>query len=235
MAVATGVTVVPTTGVESLSPKGTDPWYGRDPGSAQWSVGDHDEPGPQLVPPVRLDLPPARRLIPADIRHRCLEQTLLIERVFRRDRLGVAQDLRLKGVLALGHVPELLKHRQVHIRLHVTQGARVAIPVPNASDIPRLVNEPDVGHTVRLQLGAHYQPTEPGPDDSDIDLDLSGLALDRCAVWINKKAGGLGGRQGLGGPDRFESLVALLAILPADPLEAPTWQDPATQSIESAF
>ena len=107
MAVATGVTVVPTTGVESLSPKGTDPWYGRDPGSAQRSVaGDHDEPGPQLRPRFVYDPPPARRLIPADIRHRRLEQTLLIERVFRRDRLGVAQDLRLKGVLALGHVPE---------------------------------------------------------------------------------------------------------------------------------
>ena len=135
------------------------------------------------VLPVRFNLPPGRRFVPADVRHRGLEQAALIKRVSPGDGLGVTEDLWLEGVLLLGNVPELFQQRQVDVRLDVAHGARIAVPVPRAPHVPGPVDEPDIGEAPGLEAAAATRPPSPAP--------TTATSTSRC--WDARSIGALYG------------------------------------------
>ena len=90
------------------------------------------------------------------------------------DVVGVAEDLRLGGVL-LGPLPLLLEVLVEAVgvlhALDVAAGARVAVPVPGAADAVAGLEHLH-GEALRPGLVEHVEAREPGSDHDDVDLAL---------------------------------------------------------------
>ena len=125
------------------------------------------------------------------------------------DGLGVLEDLGSERVLVLRHVCQLFEQRQVAVRLDVAHRARVAIPIPRASEVACLLDDPDALVARLAQLGAHQQTAEAAADDGDVHLVEERLSLDTFGVWVVDVVGEVA--------DHFD--VLLVAVV-AQPLVA---------------
>ena len=100
--VAAGVVVVPTRGVEHVSPGGTVVLDAGDAGQFRavvGTLGHHDEPRADLVAAVGADLPPLQRVVPAQFAHLGGEQRTVVETEVLADVAAVAEDLGAVGEL----------------------------------------------------------------------------------------------------------------------------------------
>ena len=104
------------------------------------------------------------------------KQRVVVEVEPTGDRLAVLEDLRGERVLVLGDVPHLLEQRQVDVRLDVAHRARVAVPVPRAADVARLLDQPDAAVARLAQTGAHQETTEAAAHDRHLDVIEQRLA-----------------------------------------------------------
>src|SRR5206468_2363559 len=98
------------------------------------------------------------------------EAGVVVEAEVTGDRPAVLEDLGCERVLVLGDVAELLEQREVHVRLHVAHGAGIAVPVPRAADVARLLDQTDALEPSLAEPGAGEQSAEPGADDGDVDV-----------------------------------------------------------------
>jgi hypothetical protein len=89
----------------------------------QKSVREHDEARADRVAAIGRDDPALRRLVPADLGDRGLEQGVAVQVPLLRDRLAVREDLRAAAVLLDRQVVELFEQRQVDVRLDVARQA----------------------------------------------------------------------------------------------------------------
>ena len=94
--------------------------------------------------------------VPTDLAYLGLQAGVAVQVVVLGDAPAVRQDLRALGVLLGGDVAELLEQRHVHVGLDVTRDARVAVPVPGAAHVGRLVDQP---HARRRRAGAAARPS----------------------------------------------------------------------------
>jgi hypothetical protein len=86
------------------------------------------------------------------------------------DALAVREDLRALRVLLSWDVAQLLEQRHVHVRLDIAGDTRIPIPVPGASHVGGLVDQPDALHAQFAESGTGEKPSEPGADNRDVDL-----------------------------------------------------------------
>ena len=94
------------------------------------------------------------------------------------ESLAVVKDLPGVGVLLPGHVADLLEERKVDVGLDIALGPRVPVPVPGATEIASLLDDPQVLHPGITEAGPHLQSPETTSDDHDIDLIDQGRTVD---------------------------------------------------------
>jgi hypothetical protein len=80
---------------------------------------------------------------------------------------GVLEDLRGAGVPLSRHEPGLLEEREVRVRLDIAHAARVAIPVPGATEVTRLLDDPKVGDPMPAEVDRREHSGEAATDDHD--------------------------------------------------------------------
>ena len=132
------------------------------------------------------------------------------------DAPAVRQDLRALGVLLGRDVAELLEQRHVHVRLDVTGDARVAVPVPGAAHVGRLVDQPHAVDAELAQPRARQQSAEAGTDDRHVDL-VGQRLRDRTArppMGLRRIRETAGDLDVLRDPVRPQPAFALLGVLP---------------------
>src|SRR5690606_17835149 len=87
-------------------------------------------------------------------------------------------DLGAVGVFLDRHVAGLLEQREVDVRLDVAVDARIAVPVPGASEVRGAVEDADVGDAELAQARGRQDPAEAGPDYRHLDLVRERRALE---------------------------------------------------------
>jgi hypothetical protein len=217
---AARVAVVPSCGVERAS---GELLHARDDGQLH-QVEDPDgqdvPTAAHIVSPVGPDPPPGGVLVPFGAGHPGVEQGVSHQVVPAGDGLEVATDLLAEGVALGGDVVELLEHREVDGRLDIAHHARVAVPVPGASDTSGLVDDADPLHAGLAELGTGEDPGDPPAHDDHIDVVGHGLALDDRRERVVAVAGEVlvGAQVTDGGASGHQSLVALGQVPGADGL-----------------
>ena len=132
------------------------------------------------------------------------------------DAPAVRQDLRPLCVPLGGDVAQLLKQRHVYVGLDVTRDARVAVPVPGAAHVGRLVDQPHAVDAELAQSRARQQSAEAGTDHRHVDVVGQRLPIALpVRPWVfaqcRETAGDL---DVLRDPVRPEPAFALLGVLP---------------------
>ncbi len=167
---ATGVLVVPAGGVERTP---GEILHARDGGQlheVEDADGQHVPATADLVAAVGPDRPPGRVLVPFGPGHPGVEQGVGVEVEPIGHRLEVAPDLIAEGIAPGRDVVELLEHRHVDVGLDVAHHARIAVPVPGASDATGLVDDADPFDAGLAEVGAGQNPGDPPAHDDHIDL-----------------------------------------------------------------
>ena len=129
-----------------------------------------DETGADVVAAVRADPPARDRFVPAQRAHQSAEQRALVEAEVPPDPPAVLVDLRTVGELLRRHVVQLFEQRDVGIGFVVALDARIAVPVPDAAEIPAHLDDVDILDAGLLQARAGDQPRESPADDGDVDI-----------------------------------------------------------------
>ena len=99
-----------------------------------------------------------------------LKADIAIKVVVFGDASTVREDLVALGIFLSWDVAQLLQQRHVHVGLDVTGNAWVPVPVPGATHIGTLVDQPDALHAQFPQPRTDEQSAESGADDRDINL-----------------------------------------------------------------
>jgi hypothetical protein len=147
-----------------------------------------------------------------------LEADVAVQIELAGDRLAVVEDLAAVGVLLLRHVADLLEERQVGVGLDVAGDARVAVPVPGASEVRRRVDDADVFDAGLAQPCPGQEAPEAAPDHQHLDLVEERRALEAgLRVRIVEEVGELA-------LDLDVLLVAVLAQAPVALLAVPLAQ-----------
>ncbi len=129
-------------------------------------------------------------------------------------RLAVSEDLGGLGVLLLRDVADLLEQREVHVRLDVAGGARIAVPVPRAAEVTALLDQTDVVDAGLPEPGSGEQTAEAAADDQHLDVVVQRAAFERRHVRIVEVALVLAGDLDvLLVAVGAQTLVALLSVL----------------------
>ena len=216
---AARVAVVPATRVEAVAGEGLDAGDARQLRLPVVAGGHDHEPGPQLVAAVGLEDPPGGSIIELRLGDTRVKQRPAVQVEGAAEGLAVGENLWLEHVLHRGDGSDLLKERQVDVRLHVARGAGVAVPVPGAPEVTAPLEHEEVVDAGLGQPRRGEHPGEPAPDDHDVGLDphrgpiLDGVIRVLCvALQVAGQRPEL--RQALGphGPP----LVALFVVLPLE-------------------
>ena len=142
----------------------------------QIAVGHRDEAGADGVAVIGRDDPAQKFGVPADLMDLGLQADVAIQVVMFGDALAVREDLWALCVLLGWDVAQLLEQRHVHVRLDIAGDTRIPIPVPGASHIGGLVDQPDALHAQFPEPGPDQKPAEAGADDRDVHLIEQGGA-----------------------------------------------------------
>ena len=102
------------------------------------------------------------------------------------DQLAVLEDLGGTRVPLCGHEAGLFEKRQVRVGLNVALAARVAVPVPGATEVAALLDHAEVMHAESLQLDSGHHPGE-----ATTDNHRRGLLDDRVSgeTWLDVGVG----------------------------------------------
>ena len=120
-----------------------------------------DKRSPRLV----VTLPAPRVLVPFGTGHVCLEERMGVEIERAGQELGVLEDLRGAGVALGRHESGLLEERKVRVRLHIAHATRVPIPVPGATEVACLLDDPEVGDPVLAEVDRREHAGETAAHD----------------------------------------------------------------------
>ena len=84
-----------------------------------------------------------------------LEKRPVIKSIVVAESLAVVEYFPGVGVLLPGDVADLLEERQVDVGLDVALGSRVPVPVPGATEIASLFDDPQVLNAGLAESGPH--------------------------------------------------------------------------------
>ncbi len=107
--------------------------------------------------------------------HFRIETGELADAMLFSDPIDVAVDLLLAAV-AVAPVRIALKRKRVHVRLHITGGARVAVVIPGTAHIAALLQQQKIIDASFTQLDGHTQTAEATTNDGH--LYATGLHID---------------------------------------------------------
>jgi hypothetical protein len=127
---------------------------------------------------------------------------------------GVLEDLRGAGVPFRRHESGLLEERKVRVRLHIAHAARVPIPVPGATEVTCLLDDPEVGDPVLAEVDGREHSSKTATHDYDgglLDQRIPGEAWRDKRVPVEVLEFALQFTP-LGHPLRAQSLLLLLAV-----------------------
>ena len=184
VAVAAGVPVVPTAGVERVALELGDAGDARQLRPVQRTARHAHVVGANAIAAVGAHDPASGGFVPTQLGDLGLEERVVVQVVVLADRPAVRQDLGGVGVLLLGDVPDLFEQGQIDVGLDVAHRARVAVPVPGAAEVATLLDHADVVDAGFTQTSAGQQPAEPSADDHDFDLVGQRLTHDRLDVRV---------------------------------------------------
>ena len=181
-------------------------WSGPVPMPRNWAV----KSSPRLVRMRQRDAV----VVPGDLGDLGVEQGVVVEPEVLGDPLAVLEDLRRVHVLLRRHVAGLLEEREVHERGGVALGAGVAVPVPGAADVARLVEQAHVVDAGLLEAGGGEQAGEAGAHEGEGHVVGDGLARLHRQVRVVEVVAELAlEAHVLGVPVGPDALVALLGVL----------------------
>ncbi len=162
-----GVVVVPPTGVEGLALESIDPGYPGKLGFVQDSSCQHEKAGREPVATAGRHLPAQRILAPRSTGDVGLEERSRVQVERTSQQPAVLEDLRRAGVALGWHIARLFEKRQVDVGLDVAHAAWVAIPVPGATEVPGLFDDPEIGDPVLEEVDRREHPGEASPHHQD--------------------------------------------------------------------
>ena len=147
-----------------------------------------------------------------------MEERILIEPEFFADTSGVLKDLGCVRVLLGRYVSRLFEQGHIDEGRRVALRAGVAVPVPVAAKVPRLVDDADLFDTRLLEARPGDQPREAAADQGHIDVIRDRLALDYRHVRVVDivREGGACEPQVLVVAVRAQPLLALFGVPGAD-------------------
>ena len=90
----------------------------------------------------------------------------------------MAEDFAGRRVFLRGHETGLFQQRKVDIAFNVAGRARVAVPVPGASEIPALLDHANVLHARLAQARTGQKAAKAAADHDNIDLVAQRRTLD---------------------------------------------------------
>src|SRR5271155_6257357 len=180
--VAPGVVVIPAARVEGMALEFVDAGDGGQFRSVERTGSHHDETGPHRIAAIGRDYPARRVLVPAQFRHPRLETCVVVEVVMLCDTPRVLVDLGREGVLLLRHVAELFDQRQIAVAFDVALGARIAVPVPGATEVAAGLDDSNLLDPGFVEARAGQQSAETSTDDYYIDLVVQRGAIKRFDI-----------------------------------------------------
>ena len=192
-------------------------------GLVQDAAGQHQEPARELVAPAGGDLPPTCLVVPVGTGHVGLEQGERVEVELAGQELGVLEDLGGAGVVLGRHEARLLEQGQVYVGLDVAHAARVPVPVPGATEVARLLDDPDVVDPVLAEVDGREHPGEAAAHDDHrrlLDHRIPGEARldERVPVETRRSDHGTGPCPRVGGASAVPAGTARAAPRPRLPL-----------------
>ena len=95
---------------------------------------------------------------------------MVVEPEVATEQLGVSEDLRGARVLLGGHVARLLEQREVDGGIDVAHATRVAVPVPGATEVGRLLDDAEVGDAALDEVDPGEHPGPPPAEDDDLHV-----------------------------------------------------------------
>ena len=126
----------------------------------QDAPGQHHETARQPIATGGGDLPAHRFVVPLGTGHVCLEEGMGVEVKRAGQKLGVLVDLRGAGIALRRHESGLLEEWKVRVRLHIAHAARVPIPIPGATEVTCLLDDPEVSDPVLAEVYCREHPGE---------------------------------------------------------------------------
>ncbi len=165
-----GVRVVPAGRVEGLAGEAVDAVDARQLRLVHQAARRDEELRADPVAPLRRDVPPVRGVVPLERFDLGLEERVLVEPEVLAEQLAVTEDLGRARVLLGRHVAGLLEQRQVDRGVHVAHAAGVAVPVPRAAEVGRLLDDPEAGDAAAHEVDAREHPREPAAEDDHVDV-----------------------------------------------------------------
>ena len=184
--VASGIGVVPPTGVEGMAFELPDSGDPRELRPVQGSVAHHEEPGRHAITAVRRDGPAQAGVVPFDGGDLGGQARALVQVEVPGDAMAVLQNLGGADVLLTGDVGGLLQEREVDVRLDVALCSWVPVPVPGAAEVAALLNDAKVVDARLGEPGAGDQAGETAADDGNGDVVAQWGTIDRLRVGINE-------------------------------------------------
>ena len=136
----------------------------------QDAPGQHQEGARKPVAATGCDPPASHLLVPFGPGDVGLEEGVGVEVERAGQEPGILEDLRGAGIALGRHEPGLLEERKVRVRLHIAHTARVSIPVPGATEVSRLLDDPEIGDPVLAQVDRREHPGEAATHDHDCRL-----------------------------------------------------------------
>ena len=185
---AARIVIVPATGVEHLALKVFKPRSAGELGTVQTAWGRDHIAGAHFVAAVGGDHPTGHVVIPSHLLDPSAEAGAGTQVKLLRDLLGNIKNFVGVGVTFLGCVAELVEQRQIAVRLDVALGTGIAVPVPGATEVTRLLDNTQVRNTLFPQTRGTEHATETGTDDQHIDF-----VSQRCALnlplhkWVSEQ------------------------------------------------
>jgi hypothetical protein len=218
--VRAGVVVIPAARVEGVSRESVD---AADAGELRLSEGagrSNHIPCAEYIASIGLDEPLGIVLLPCERGGAGLEEGVVVQPVMIGDAHGMLTDLLTRRVSLCRHIAGLLEQGHVDVRLDVASDARVAVPVPGAADVARLVHQAHVVDARLAQERTGLQAAEAGADDEHRDAVRHGLALDSLRVRILRVVPEFARSPGvLAGPVGADPPIAFAAVDRADRVE----------------
>ncbi len=183
--ISPGVFIVPTRRVKAVPLEILDARDAGKLGTVKPTRRHHNEARPDVVAAVGSDSPTLDVLVPAQPAHLRAEYRAVIEPIVLADAPAVFEDLGTVGELLRGDEVQLFEQRDIAIGFVVALDAGIPIPVPNAAEVPALLDDPDVVDASLLELGGRQQAREAPAEDGDIDILRNRLARHDRSVRVD--------------------------------------------------
>ena len=111
-----------------------------------------------------------RNVVPDGVFNFGLEHCGAVEIELCGEELAVRKDFWRLRVFFGRHIAGFFEHRQVGIRLHVTRGARVAVPVPGATKVAGLVDDADAVDAFFAQIRGREHSSKAASHDHHFNV-----------------------------------------------------------------